>query len=120
MTTAMREICAVIRSGAWRRTLLALEAAGFGAVTRQRAYGRGKQGGLRYGDGPEGIRLLPKWVLTLVVEDHDVEAAVAAIMTANRTGAIGDGKIFICPLGQTISVRQEEHSSADMPLGALS
>jgi nitrogen regulatory protein PII len=34
----------------------------------------------------------------MVLEDHQVEAAVSAIIKANQTGRIGDGKIFIMPV----------------------
>lgn len=93
----LREITVVIRSGKWKATSEALRQAGFLAMTRQRVYGRGRQKGLRYGTDPlsGGIPVLPKWMLTLFVEDAQVDAAVQAIVAANRTGVIGDGKVFI-------------------------
>jgi nitrogen regulatory protein PII len=105
--STLREITALIRSSRWTATLEALRQAGFVAVTRQRVYGRGRQRGLRYGledlgAAQPGIPVLPKWMLTLVLEDHDVDAAVAAIVAANRTGSIGDGKIFISRVGQAL------------------
>jgi nitrogen regulatory protein PII 2 len=103
----LKELTAVIRPGRWSRTLQALEAAGFGAVTRQRVMGRGRQRGLA-GEGGGGIPLLPKWMVTLVLEDQDVERAVAAVIAANQQGEIGDGKIFICPLEQAQRVRTQE------------
>ncbi len=97
----LREVSAIIRSSRWKATLEALRAAGFPAITRQRVYGRGRQRGLRYGTEPGsgGIPVLPKWMLTLVLEDAQVDLAVAAIVAANRTGEIGDGKIFVSQLG---------------------
>ncbi|HXC65270.1 MAG TPA: P-II family nitrogen regulator [bacterium] len=106
--TTLREINAIIRTSRWKATLEALRQAGFSAVTRQRVYGRGRQRGLRYAPAEDGspagagIPVLPKWLLTLVLEDHDVDAAVAAIIAANRTGSIGDGKIFISRIDQTL------------------
>jgi nitrogen regulatory protein P-II 1 len=93
----LRELTAIIRSGKWKATSEALREAGFLAMTRQRVYGRGRQKGLRYGTEPNsgGIPVLPKWMLSLFVEDAQVDAAVQAICAANRTGVIGDGKIFI-------------------------
>ncbi len=120
-TMMMYEICTVIRSSAWQRTLTALEAAGFSAVTRQRAFGRGKQGGIKpnklgkLGKPVPGIRLLPKWVLTLVVEETEVTHALEAIETANRTGEIGDGRIFVSPLVSITNVQAE----ADAPVLAF-
>jgi nitrogen regulatory protein PII len=93
----LREVTAIIRSGKWKATSEALREAGFLAMTRQRVYGRGRQKGLRYGSEPGsgGIPVLPKWMLTLVVEDAQVDAVLKAITEANRTGVIGDGKVFI-------------------------
>jgi nitrogen regulatory protein PII 2 len=97
----LRELTAIIRSNKWKATAEALRNAGFPALTRQRVYGRGRQKGLRYGSEPGagGIPVLPKWMLTLVVEDEQVDAALAAIVAANRSGEIGDGKIFVSKLG---------------------
>ena len=94
----LREVNAIIRSSKWKATSEALRGAGFLAMTRQRVYGRGRQKGLRYpsADGSlGGIPVLPKWMLSIVVEDADVDAVVEALMASNRSGEIGDGKIFI-------------------------
>jgi nitrogen regulatory protein PII 2 len=97
----LRELTAIIRSSRWRATAEALRSAGFPALTRQRVYGRGRQKGLRYGTEPNsgGIPVLPKWMLTLWLEDAQVDAAIATIVSANRTGEIGDGKIFVSQVG---------------------
>ena len=109
----MKEIIAVIRTGKWPETLVKLEAAGVVGFTRQRVYGRGKQKGLRYtADGEEnkGISFLPKWMVTVVVEDSKVDAVVEAILAANRTGEIGDGKVFVCPVADSVRIRTNESS----------
>ena len=104
----MKEISAVIRSGKWSDTLRELKAAGVQAVTRQRAMGRGKQKGLVFNQDGSGVRLLPKWMLTIVVDEAGVDAALQALIRANQTGEIGDGKIFVSPVAQTLRVRTEE------------
>jgi nitrogen regulatory protein PII 2 len=106
----MKELMVVIRSGNWPRTWEKLREAGFQAVTRQRAYGRGKQKGLRYGPEADagGIHELPKWLVTLVVQDSEVEKAVAAVISANQTGEIGDGKVFVCPVQDAVRIRTDE------------
>ncbi|MGH7442150.1 MAG: P-II family nitrogen regulator [bacterium] len=100
----LHEIVAVIRTNKWKPTAEALLTAGFPALTRQRVFGRGRQRGLRYagsgfGSSAGGVAVLPKWMFTLLVEDERVDAALAALLSANRSGMIGDGKVFICPLG---------------------
>jgi nitrogen regulatory protein PII 2 len=107
----MKEIVAIIRPGKWAETLVKLEAIGVGGFTRQRAYGRGKQKGLRYtaeDDAAKGISFLPKWLVIVVVEDSKVDRVVEALTSANRTGDIGDGKIFICPVSETVRIRTNE------------
>jgi nitrogen regulatory protein PII 2 len=116
----LRELTAILRSNKWKATVEALREAGFPALTRQRVYGRGRQKGLRYSDEPGagGIPVLPKWMLTLVVEDSQVDAALAAIVSANRTGEIGDGKIFVSRLGGALrlSDRQRDAAALDLAL----
>jgi nitrogen regulatory protein PII 2 len=108
----IKEVVAVIRPSRWSDTLENLRAAGFHAVTRQRAYGRGKQKGLRYGPEADagGILELPKWCVTLIVLDSEVEKAVAAIVMANKTGEIGDGKVFVCPIRTAVRIRTDERA----------
>lgn len=119
----LREVMAVIRSGKWKATSEALRQAGFLAMTRQRVYGRGRQKGLRYGQAGSpsagsgqapsgGIPVLPKWMLTLVVEDAQVDALVQAITAANRTGEIGDGKIFISSIGGALRLSDLQQGAA--------
>jgi nitrogen regulatory protein PII len=104
----MKEISAVIRPGKWGATARELKEAGVFAMTRHRAMGRGKQKGLRFGDEGAGVRLLPKWWLMIVVDEASVDAVVAALLRANQTGEIGDGKIFVSPVVETLRVRTEE------------
>lgn len=57
--------------------------------------------------GPEP-RLRPHRVITLIVPDSKVKAAVNAIIEANQSDAHGDGKIFVLPASDAISVRSRE------------
>lgn len=56
----------------------------------------------------EGHRLLPKRLLSLVVEDEQVKKAVEIIINTNSKGKQGDGKIFILPIMDAIRVRTGE------------
>jgi Nitrogen regulatory protein PII len=51
---------------------------------------------------------LPKVKLELVVKDEMLDKAIAAIMTAARTGTIGDGKIFVSKIDEAIRIRNDE------------
>ena len=52
--------------------------------------------------------IIKPFKLELVVADNRVEAAVAAIVKAAKTGKIGDGKVFVSPVEQAIRIRTEE------------
>jgi nitrogen regulatory protein PII len=98
----MKEIIAIIRSERTVATRRVLDDLGIESYTTLRVLGRSRQGGLRYPrrwlQRSADIRFLPKRLFEMVLEDHQVEAAVSAIIKANQTGRIGDGKIFIIPV----------------------
>ena len=58
------------------------------------------------------VDMLPKMKLELVVKDSDVDTVVDIIVDSARTGEIGDGKIFIHPIEDTIRVRTGERGDA--------
>ena len=55
---------------------------------------------------------LPKLKIEAAVSDELVEAAIDAIEGAARTGKIGDGKIFVLGLEQSIRIRTGETGEA--------
>jgi nitrogen regulatory protein PII 2 len=108
----MQEIIAIIRPHQWQKTKKSLLESGFTAYTIQRVYGRGRQKGLNYlsktGRIEEGIRFLPKRMLTLFINDEDSDSVIELLTKNNYTGEIGDGKIFICPLENAERIRTGE------------
>jgi len=54
---------------------------------------------------------LPKVKIEIVLDDDQVDAAIEAIVSAARTEKIGDGKIFVSPVEQTIRIRTGETGS---------
>jgi nitrogen regulatory protein PII 2 len=56
----------------------------------------------------EGHRLLPKRLLSLIVEDDQVKKVVDIIINTNSKGKQGDGKIFVLPIMEAIRVRTGE------------
>jgi nitrogen regulatory protein PII len=98
MGDSLKEVTAFIRPEKWSVTYAALLAAGVEDVTQHRVLGRGKQRGLRYlrrGAGEGDMAYLPKRMVVCVVADPMVPSVIEAIFMANRTGNVGDGKIFI-------------------------
>jgi nitrogen regulatory protein PII 2 len=55
-----------------------------------------------------GMKFIPKRMLVIVAADKDVNTIVHTLVEANRTGYIGDGKIFICPTDDALRVRTKE------------
>lgn len=102
----MKLVRAFIRPEKEQEVVLALEGAGFPALTKMSAMGRGKQKGLKIGEIT--YEELPKLLLLLVVQDEDVEKVIDIIVEKAKTGYIGDGKIFISPVEKAITVRTGE------------
>jgi nitrogen regulatory protein PII len=74
--------------------------------------GHGKQKGHTaiYRGKEYDVSLLPKMQIEVVVPDNLVDDAVAAIITAARTGEIGDGRVFVIPVEQSYRIRTGERS----------
>ena len=58
------------------------------------------------------VDFVPKVKIEIVVSDEKVEEAVDAVVDAARTGKIGDGKIFITNIEETIRIRTGERGAA--------
>lgn len=115
----MKEIIAIVRSNKRKETKETLWEAGITGYTSLRAYGRGKQRGLKYGSRPQAgkayqdvlMRYLPKQLFTIVVEDGAEGKAIDAIVKANHTGDYGDGKIFVLDVKDACRISTGERSS---------
>lgn len=55
------------------------------------------------------INLIPKIKLEIVIRDKYVDQVVEIIANNARTGEIGDGKIFVYPIQNSIRIRTNEH-----------
>jgi len=77
-------------------------------VTEVRGFGRQKGHTELYRGSEYTIDFLPKVKIELVVPDQIVDKVVAAIVAAARTGSIGDGKVFVMPMGEAIRIRTGE------------
>jgi nitrogen regulatory protein P-II 1 len=58
------------------------------------------------------VDLLPKIKLEIVLADALVERAVETILKTAKTGKIGDGKIFLSRIEDTIRIRNEERGES--------
>ena len=106
----MQKIEAVIQPSKLDAVKDALVEIGVEGMTIIEARGHGRQKGhTEFYRGREySIDLLPKVKIEIVVADEMVDKTVNAIITAARTGTIGDGKIFISKIDEAIRIRNDE------------
>ena len=88
----------------------ALQQIGISGMTVEEVKGYGRQKGHTelYRGAEYVVEFQPKVKLQIAISDDQVDAAVEAICGAAATGKIGDGKIFISPLEQSIRIRTGE------------
>jgi nitrogen regulatory protein P-II 1 len=106
----MTKLEAIIQPSRLDQVKEALLEIGVDGMTVLEARGHGRQKGhTEFYRGREySVDLLPKVKLEIVLNDELVERAVQAIVTAARTGKIGDGKIFLSRIDEAIRIRNEE------------
>ena len=106
----MQKIEAVIQPSKLDAVKEALVEVGILGITIFEARGHGRQKGhTEFYRGREyAVDLLPKVKLEIVVSDEMAEKAIQAIITAARTGRIGDGKIFVSKIDEAIRIRNDE------------
>jgi nitrogen regulatory protein PII 2 len=123
----MKEIIAFIRPCMMNETKKKLDELDIPSVTAMPVLGRGHQRGLNsilndidvskdvlMKAHVSGMKFVPKRMLVIVAKDENVDTIVDAIVKSNRTGYIGDGKIFVCPTDNALRVRTNE--SGDIAL----
>ena len=106
----MKKIEAIIKPFKVEQVKKALTDIGVSGMTAGEVKGFGRQKGHTeiYRGSEYTVDFLPKIKLELVLPDEQVEAAIAAIVGAARTGKIGDGKIFVLPIEEAIRIRTSE------------
>jgi nitrogen regulatory protein PII len=77
-------------------------------VTEVKGFGRQKGHTEIYRGSEYTVDFLPKIKLEIVLEDQQLEPAVAAIVKAAKTGKIGDGKVFVSAIEEAVRIRTEE------------
>jgi len=106
----VKKIEAVIRPEKLEEVKDALGKYGIHGMTVSQVVGCGLQKGRVgvYRGHEYSINLLPKLKIEIVVKDHKVQDVVDIICDTARTGAIGDGKIFIFPVENAVRIRTGE------------
>ncbi|KAB2318203.1 P-II family nitrogen regulator [Betaproteobacteria bacterium SCN1] len=81
-------------------------------VTEVKGFGRQKGHTELYRGAEYVVDFLPKIKVELVIADSLLDRAMEAIVTAARTGKIGDGKIFVSDMEQVVRIRTGESGEA--------
>jgi nitrogen regulatory protein PII 2 len=117
----VKEVMAIIRMNRINRTKRALVEEGISSMHARECLGRGK--GLVDLEVLKGVeheyeeaisllgnsqRLIPKRMISIIVPDKLVKKTVSTILSVNRTGKAGDGKIFVMPISDSVRIRTGE------------
>jgi nitrogen regulatory protein PII 2 len=117
----MKEVMAIIRMNKMNQTKRVLVEEGISSMHARECLGRGK--GLVDLDILKGAeqgyeeaisqlgntqRLIPKRMISVIVPEKLVNRTVSAIISVNRAGKQGDGKIFVLPVSDAIRIRTGE------------
>lgn len=83
-------------------------------VTELRGFGRQKGHTEIYRGAEYVVDFLPKIKVEIVVSDDQVEEVIETLCTAAKTGKIGDGKIFVLPVEESIRIRTGERGELSL------
>jgi nitrogen regulatory protein P-II 1 len=106
----LKKVEAIIRPFKLDEVKIALVNAGVVGMTVSEVRGFGRQKGQteRYRGSEYTVEFLQKLKVEIVVEDDQVEMVVEKVISAARTGEIGDGKIFVSPVERIYRIRTGE------------
>lgn len=106
----MKKIEAIIKPFKLDDVRAALTEIGVTGMTATEVKGFGRQKGHTelYRGAEYVVDFIPKVKIEIVVDATHVDACVAAITLAARTGKIGDGKIFITSVEKIVRIRTGE------------
>ncbi|EHN10357.1 Nitrogen regulatory protein P-II [Patulibacter medicamentivorans] len=109
----MKLVVAYIRHEAFEPIRGELLNLGFPSLSITEVKGSGRQKGVteRYRGADITNYLRPKVKLETVVDDGDVQTIVDTILKHARTGAVGDGKVFLIPVEESYRIRTGESGS---------
>ena len=103
----MKKIEAIIRPEKLDVVRKELDKSGYPGIMITEVEGHGKQKGIEQQWRGEKYKVdfLPKVKIEIVAKDSDADRIVATIIQTARTGAVGDGKIFISDVKDAIRIR---------------
>ena len=109
----MKLVTAIIKPFKVDDVKQALRESGVSGITLSEVQGFGRQGGHTevYRGTEYKVDFLPKMRVEVVCDDDDVDRIVELIVSAGRTGKIGDGKVWVTSLDAVIRIRTGERGA---------
>ena len=106
----MKMVIAYIRHEAFEPIRSELLQLGFPSLSISEVKGSGRQKGIteRYRGAELTNYLRPKVKIECVVAERDVQTIVDTVLKHGRTGAVGDGKVFVMPVEEAYRIRTGE------------
>jgi nitrogen regulatory protein P-II 1 len=106
----VKVITAVIRPHVLDRVREALQIQGVGGMTVTEVSGYGRQRGHTevYRGAEYQVDLVPKVRVEVLVDDEDAGHILDVLVSAARTGKIGDGKVWVTTVDAVVRVRTGE------------
>ncbi len=77
-------------------------------ISEVKGYGRQKGHTEIYRGAEYVVDFLPKVKLEIIIDSDQVDQVIETVVSAARTGKIGDGKIFVLPVEKIVRVRTGE------------
>lgn len=110
----MTKVEAIIQTSKFDGVKDALHEIGVEGMTVLEVRGHGRQKGHTevYRGREYTVDLIPKIKIEMVLPDEMVEKAVEAIVSAARTGKIGDGKVFLTKVDDAVRIRNDERGDS--------
>ena len=110
----MRKIEAIIQPHKLEDVKEALKNIGIDGMTITEVRGHGRQKGHAevYRGMEYKVDLLPKVKLEMVVSDQRADEVIRTLVTAARTGKIGDGKVFVYQVADAVRIRNDDRGDA--------
>ncbi len=111
----MKKIEAIIRKTKFEEVKDALYEAGieFFSFWDVRGIGQAREGRV-YRGVVYDTSTIERTKLEIIVRDKNVDKTISAILSAARTGEIGDGKIFILPIEESYRIRTGEEGDESL------
>lgn len=106
----MKMVMAIIKPFKLEEVRQALDDLGIEGLTVSEVKGYGRQKGHTeiYRGAEYEVNFVPKLKIEVAVPSESVGKVVEAISATAKTGQIGDGKIFVTPIDQTVRIRTGE------------